>query len=100
MLLIDDILLFPGSALAWISREVHHAALEERAGEGEAINAELRELYMMLETGKITEAEFVAREKVLLDRLDAMQPPEEEEQGEDEGEGAEEVEEDQEDAEE
>ena len=32
----------------------------------------MSELYMMLETGKMTEVEFDAAEKPLLDRLDAI----------------------------
>jgi hypothetical protein len=54
-------------------REIHNAAQQELATETEAISAELSELYMMLETGRITEAEFNVREKELLDRLDEIQ---------------------------
>ena len=73
MLIVDDILLFPVRSLFWILREIHHAAQEEIANEADAITAELSELYMMLETKKITEAEFDEREKELLDRLEIIQ---------------------------
>lgn len=73
MFLVDDILLFPAKSLIWIFREIHNAALQEAAQESDAITSQLSELYMMLETGKITEAEFDAQEKVLLDRLDEIQ---------------------------
>jgi hypothetical protein len=73
MLIIDDILLFPVRSILWIFREIHNAAQQELATEAEAITAELSELYMMLETGRITEDEFDTREKELLDRLDAIQ---------------------------
>jgi hypothetical protein len=73
MLILDDILLFPIKGIFWIFRELHKAAEEELATEGEAITQELSELYMMLETGRITEDEFDAREKELLDRLDEIQ---------------------------
>jgi len=73
MLIIDDILLFPIHSILWIFREIHNAALQELDTEAESITAELSELYMMLETGKLTEAEFDAREKELLDRLDELQ---------------------------
>lgn len=73
MLIIDDILLFPVRSILWIFREVHKTALQELATEADVINAELRELYMMLETGKISSQEFEAREKELLDRLDKIQ---------------------------
>jgi hypothetical protein len=72
MLIVDDILLFPINSFLWIFREIHHAAEEEVANEAETITAELRELYMMLETGQITETEFNDREKNLLDRLDSL----------------------------
>jgi hypothetical protein len=51
---------------------MYNAAQEEIANEGEAATAELSELYMMLETGRITEAEFDTREKEILDRIDEI----------------------------
>ena len=73
MLILDDILLFPIKGIFWIFRELHKAAQQELASEAEAITDELSELYMMLETGQITEDEFDSREKELLDRLDEIQ---------------------------
>ncbi len=72
MFLIDDILLFPFKSLFWIFREINSAVENEMQAEPEAITAKLSELYMMLETGQITEMEFDATEKTLLDRLDAL----------------------------
>ncbi|MCX5855945.1 MAG: gas vesicle protein GvpG [Deltaproteobacteria bacterium] len=72
MFLIDDILMAPARGLFWIFKEIHRAAEEEQANEAEAITTKLGELYMMLETGQMTEAEFDAEEKALLDRLDAI----------------------------
>jgi hypothetical protein len=72
MFLIDDILMAPAHGLLWIFKEIHHAVEEEQANEAEAITTKLSELYMMLETGQMTEAEFDAAEKGLLDRLDAI----------------------------
>lgn len=73
MFLIDDTLLFPIRSVLWVARQVARAAQQELAAEEEAITAELVELYMRLETGKVTEQEFDAREKELLDRLDEIQ---------------------------
>jgi hypothetical protein len=73
MLLLDKLLLSPLSATIWAARQVHKAIQQERAAEPERIAADLSDLYMMLETGRITEAEFTAREKELLDRLDRVQ---------------------------
>ena len=86
MFLIDDILMAPARGLLWIFKEIHHAVEEEQANEAEAITTKLSELYMMLETGQMTEAEFDAAEKALLDRLDAIKEREggEDEDGEDE----------------
>ena len=96
MLLVDDLLLAPIHGLLWIFGKIHDAAQEEIAGEADAITEELRELYMMLETGRITEAEFDARERTLLDRLEAVQDRESEpdEEEDDEGEVDEEEDED------
>ena len=73
MFLIDDLLLSPVKGVLWVFREIHDAAEKELAGESEAITGALSELYMKLETGQITEAQFDAQEKVLLDRLDRLQ---------------------------
>jgi hypothetical protein len=72
MFLVDDILMAPARGLLWIFKEIHHAVEEEQANEAEAITTKLSELYMMLETGQMTEVEFDAAEKSLLDRLDAI----------------------------
>jgi hypothetical protein len=71
--LVDDLVLAPIHGLLWIFGKIRDAAEEEIAGEADRITAELSELYMRLETGRITEAEFEARERVLLDRLEAIQ---------------------------
>jgi hypothetical protein len=76
MFLIDDILLSPAKGVLWVFQEIHDAAQQEFAGESETITAALSELYMRLETGQITEAEFDAQEKTLLDRLDRLQAEE------------------------
>lgn len=73
MFLIDDILLSPLKGALWVFREVHKAAQEALADEAETLTAELSELYMMLDSGRITEEEFETREKELLDRLDRLQ---------------------------
>ncbi|MFH1156632.1 MAG: gas vesicle protein GvpG [Pseudomonadota bacterium] len=73
MLLVDDILLFPMRSILWIFRELHNSVQQEMANEAESITAELSDLYMMLETERITEDEFDAREKQLLDRLEIIQ---------------------------
>lgn len=77
MFLVDDLLMSPVKGVLWVFREIHDAAQQELAGEGEAITAALSELYMKLETGQITEEQFDAQEKVLLDRLDRLQAAEE-----------------------
>ena len=70
---VDDILLFPMKGLLLVCREVYNAAQQETIDEAEAVRRELRELYMMLETHRISEAEFEAREAELLDRLDELE---------------------------
>ena len=70
MFLLDKLLTTP---LWWIAKEINEAVQKEKAGESEAITQSLSELYVRLETGKITEEEFEAEEKQLLDRLDAIE---------------------------
>ena len=73
MFIIDNILFSPVYGVIWLGRKMSDAAREELASEKESITFELSELYMMLETGRITEAEFDQREKELLDRLTRME---------------------------
>jgi hypothetical protein len=86
---VDDLLLAPIRSVLWIFREIHNAAQEELADEAESITAELSNLYMRLETGKVSEEEFAAEEKILLERLDRAQASgsDEEEEGADNDEG-------------
>src|SRR3990170_3644068 len=72
MFLIDDILLSPVKGLMYLSKQIHKAAEEEFLNE-ENVSAELSELYMMLETGKITEEEFNNRESELLNQLEQIE---------------------------
>ncbi|MHB9072956.1 MAG: gas vesicle protein GvpG [Desulfobaccales bacterium] len=73
MFFVDDLLMSPIKGVLWVFREIHDAAQQELAGESEAITAALSELYMKLDTGQITEEQFDAQEKQLLDRLDRLQ---------------------------
>lgn len=81
MLLIDDILLLPFRGLMCVFRELDNAARQEVANDAQAVRTQLRELYMMLETGRITEEEFDAGEKELLDRLEDIEEHSERAQG-------------------
>jgi hypothetical protein len=82
MFLIDNILLAPARGLLRVFREIHEAAQQEFANEAEAIREQLATLYRMLEAGQVTEQDFDAAEGPLLDRLDALESgdPEEEEE--------------------
>lgn len=73
MFILDDLLAAPFKGVMWILKEVVAAAEEEQAAESDRIKDRLRELYMLLETGQMTEAEFEAEESSLLDRLDELE---------------------------
>ena len=72
MFLLDDILTSPFGALGRVFREIHKAVLAE-VEDRPSIVQQLQQLYMQLETGKISEEEFQRREAALLDRLDEME---------------------------
>ncbi len=72
MFLLDDLLLSPIKGIVWLAEKVRDAGQEESAREGDLITAELRELYLMLESGRIAEEEFDNRERQLLDRLEQL----------------------------
>jgi hypothetical protein len=72
MLLIDDLLLSPVHGLLWIARKLDEAVSQEREKEEEELQARLRELYLLLESGQLGEQEFEEQEAELLDRLEAL----------------------------
>lgn len=73
MLIVDDILLFPVKGINWVFKQIHELAQDELEGEADRIRESLTDLYMMLETGQISEEEFEQQESMLLDRLDNLQ---------------------------
>ena len=73
MFLLDDIVCSPFNSLLYVFRELHRAVQQDAVNEAEAIRAVMSELYMLLETGQITEEEADAQEKELLDRLDEIE---------------------------
>ena len=72
MFLIDDLLAAPLHGLVFVLRKIDQAVQEEIAGDERTIMAELSALHRSLDAGAITEAEFDAREQVLLQRLDRL----------------------------
>lgn len=72
MFLLDDILLSPIKGIVWVAEKVRDASQEESAREGDLITAELRDLYLLLESGRIAEEEFAGRERQVLDRLERL----------------------------
>ena len=70
--LLDDIILAPVKGVIFIAEQIHAQAMEELLDE-DGVRQELRELYMLLETGKISEAEFEEREAALVERLEELE---------------------------
>jgi len=70
--LLDDILLAPLQGLIFIAEQIHAQAMEELLDEA-GVREQLRELYMRLETGKISAAEFEEREATLVERLEELE---------------------------
>jgi len=73
MFILDNLLLAPFNSLLWVFKEVNQVVQQETSGEAEGVTRMLSELYMRLDTGSITEEQFEAEEKQLLDRLDAIE---------------------------
>ena len=72
MFLVDDILLSPMKGLLYICKQIHKAAEDDFLNEGN-VSAQLSELYMMLDTGMITEEVFNKKESELLNRLEQIE---------------------------
>jgi hypothetical protein len=69
--LIDDLLTAPGKAVLFIFQEMVRKAREELLDD-ESVKRELQEIYTLLSSGKISEAEFEGREDRLLERLEEI----------------------------
>jgi hypothetical protein len=72
MFVVDSILLSPVKGFMWIVRELHKAAQQELKGESDQLTHRLSTLYMMLETGQVTQEEFERQEHEILTRLEAL----------------------------
>jgi len=70
MFLVDDLLFSPVKGLMAIGRHIQETARQSYEDQEKAIVAELTELYRLLESGRIGDDEFNARETDLLDRLE------------------------------
>lgn len=73
MILIDNVLTAPMRGLFWVFKEIYEAVEQDQEDEAKAITQKLVELYERLESGTITEEEFDADERRLLDRLDELE---------------------------
>lgn len=69
MFLVDDVLLFPLRGAMFVFQEIQKSAEAEKH-DSRPIVQQLQDLYMRLETGKISEEEFDKREAVLLELLE------------------------------
>ena len=70
--MIDDVLLSPARGLIFVLNELAKKAREELLDDG-SVKHELREIYMLLETGRISEQEFDRRERRLVRRLEEIE---------------------------
>ncbi len=82
MLIIDDILLLPWKGLMGIFKEIQKQADQELSDPGK-LREQLLEAQVLFEVDKITEKEYLKREKEIMARLNALEA--EEEEGEREG---------------
>jgi Gas vesicle protein G len=68
MLLIDDLLALPFSGFSFVLRTLERVAKEQYTDDG-PIKEQLLELQLKLESGEITEAEYVRQEAAIIRRL-------------------------------
>lgn len=72
MFLVDDILLSPIKFPIFVFKKIGESVQEELTDK-DKITSRLRELYLLVEGGKITEEEFEQVEAKLLDKLEAIE---------------------------
>lgn len=78
MLIIDDLLLLPWKGLMRIFKEIQKQADLELGDRGK-LREQLLEAQILFEVDKITEEEYLKREKEIMARLNALGEEEEEE---------------------
>ncbi len=83
MFLVDDLLLSPIKFPLLVFKKIHEAA-EDELTDKDKLTSQLRELYLLVEAGKITEEEFTKMESELLDKLEAIEEYEKDKLGEEE----------------
>ena len=71
MFLIDDILLSPLHGLLWLGDQIDELCVDETTDEGRVMES-LMALQLRFELDDITEAEYAAREKGILEQLEAI----------------------------
>ncbi len=71
MFLIDDVLLSPLTGLLWLGDQIDELCVKETSDEGRVMES-LMALQLQFELDEITEAEYAAREKGILARLEAI----------------------------
>jgi hypothetical protein len=69
--LLDSILLAPIKGVCFIGKKIHEMAMEELLDE-ENVREELKALYVLFETGKISSEEFEHREEELVDLIEEI----------------------------
>lgn len=72
MFLVDDILLSPIKFPIFVFKKIGESVQEELTDK-DKITSQLRELYLLVEAGKITEEAFEQMEAELLDKLEAIE---------------------------
>jgi len=72
MMILDSILLAPIKGVYLLGKKLHDMAIEELLDE-DKVRADLKELYVLLESGKISEEEFELREEELVERLEEIE---------------------------
>ncbi len=71
-MILDNILLAPIKGICMIGNKVREMAIDEILDE-DSVRERLKELYMLLETGKISEEEFESREEELVTQLEEIE---------------------------
>lgn len=72
MFLLDNILLAPAKGLLFIFKEIHKQAEEELRDSPEKLKKELYNLQTQLDSGQISEKEYMAMEEKILERWNKL----------------------------
>ncbi len=73
MIVVDSVLLFPMKGLLWLAGKINESVAQDTKDQITEVKNRLSEIYLLVETGQMSEEEFDKQESQLLEKLDELE---------------------------